>query len=47
MAFRGEMDAPPEISGTTKGMTMAFLPDVGIHKEAQNQKRNLHIWLVL
>ena len=23
--------APPKISGTTKGMTMKFLPDVGIH----------------
>ena len=27
----------PEISGTTKGMTMKFLPDVGIN-EALNQK---------
>ena len=26
------------ISGTTKGMTMKFLPDVGIHTEARNQK---------
>ena len=26
------------ISGTTKGMTIKFLPDVGIHKEAGNQK---------
>ena len=23
--------SPPEISGTTKGMTMKFLPDVGIY----------------
>ena len=29
---------PPEISGTTKGMTMKFLPDVGVYKEARNQK---------
>ena len=35
---------PPEISGTTKGMTMTFLPDVGIHKEARNQKKNCHVW---
>ena len=34
-------DAPPEISGTTKGMTMKFLPDVGVYKEARNQKRFL------
>ena len=27
---------PTEISKTTKGMTMKFLPDVGIYKEAQN-----------
>ena len=31
----------PEISGTTRGMTMKFLPDVVIHKEARNQKKNL------
>ena len=30
-----------EISGTTKGMTMKFLPDVGVYKEARNQKRFL------
>ena len=29
---------PPEISKTTKGMSMKFLPDVGTHIEAQNQK---------
>ena len=29
---------PIKISGTTKDMTMTFLPDVGIYKEAQNQK---------
>ena len=29
---------PPKISGTTKGMTMKFLPDVSIHYEARNQK---------
>ena len=28
---------PPKISGTTLGMTMKFLPDVGNYKEAQNQ----------
>ena len=32
---------PPEISGTTKGMTMKFLPDVGVYKEARNQKNFL------
>ena len=37
----GGGSTPPEISGTTKGMTMKFLPDVGIYKEAQNQKKNL------
>ena len=31
--------ASPKISGTTKGMTMKFLPDVGIHKEARNKKK--------
>ena len=30
---------PPKISGTTKGMTMKFLLDVGIYKEARNQKK--------
>ena len=30
---------PPEISGTTKGMTMKLLPDVGVYKEARNQKK--------
>ena len=29
---------PPEISGTTKGMTMKFLQGVDIHKEARNQE---------
>ena len=29
----------PEISGTTKGITMIFLPDVVIHKEAHNQEQ--------
>ena len=43
-AFSGSLMAsgggstPPEISGTTKGMTMKFLPDVGVYKEARNQK---------
>ena len=27
----GGSTPPPKISGTTKGMTMKFLPDVGIH----------------
>ena len=39
MASGGEVvPPPPKISGTTKGMTMKFLPDVGVYKEAQNQK---------
>ena len=29
---------PPSISGTTKGMTMKFLPNVDIHKDARNKK---------
>ena len=29
-----------EISETTKGMTMKFLPDVGIDKQARNRKKN-------
>ena len=37
MTFGGGFQ-PPENSGTTKGMTMKVLPDVGIHKEARNQK---------
>ena len=38
MAFGGGgVPSPPKISGTTKGMTMKFLPAVGIHKEARNQ----------
>ena len=32
---------PPEISKTTKGRTMKFLPLVGTHVEAQNQKQIL------
>ena len=32
---------PPEISGTTKGMTMTFLLDVGVYKEARNQKKKI------
>ena len=27
----GGGSTPPKISGTTKGMTMKFLPDVGIY----------------
>ena len=38
MASRGGPN-PPKISGTTKGMTMKFLPDVGIHYEARSQKK--------
>ena len=38
MASGGVVPPPPKISGTTKGMTMKFLPDVGINKEARNQK---------
>ena len=34
---------PPEISGTTKGMTMKFLSDAVIHKEARNKKRIVDI----
>ena len=30
---------PPEISKTTKGMSMKFLPDVGTYMEAHNQKK--------
>ena len=37
-AIRGE--APPDISKTTKGMTMKFLPDVGIHVEAKDQTKS-------
>ena len=33
---------PPKTSETTKGKAMEFLPDVGIHKWAWNEK-NLHI----
>ena len=32
---------PPKISGTTKVMTMKFLPDVSVYKEARNQKKFL------
>ena len=43
MASGGEGggSSPPKISGTIKGMTMKFLPDVGINKEARNQKHFL------
>ena len=37
------MVPPSEISRTTKGMTMNFLPDVGIYKEARNQIKNVDI----
>ena len=33
------VEIPPKISGTKIGMIMKFLPDVGIHKEARNQKK--------
>ena len=39
MASWGGGSIPPNISGTTKGITMKFLPDVGFHKEARNQKK--------
>ena len=38
MASGGVQPIHPKISGTTKGTTMKFLPDVGVHKDAQNQK---------
>ena len=38
MASGGGWKHPPEISKTTKGMTMKFIPDGGTYKEAQNQK---------
>ena len=34
---------PLEILGITKGMTIKFLPDVGIHKEAPNQEKHFDI----
>ena len=37
----GANSIPPEISETAKGVKMNFLPDVGIHKEARNQKKLL------
>ena len=42
MASWGLFHPPTKISGTTKGMTMKFLLDVGIHKETQNQKKFGH-----
>ena len=41
MASGGGWFHPPNISETTKGMTIKFLPGVGIHKEARNQEKNL------
>ena len=38
MASRG-METTPEISKTTQGRTMKFLPLVGAHMEAQNLKK--------
>ena len=35
----GGGSTPHEISGTAKGMTMKFLPDVGVYREARNQKK--------
>ena len=32
------METPPKFSETTKVMIMKFLSNVGIHKEARNQK---------
>ena len=40
----GAGSTTPDISGTTKGMTMKFLADLGVHKEARNQKNFLHNW---
>ena len=39
MASRGGGFHPPEISGTAKGMTIKFIPDVGIYNEARNKKK--------
>ena len=33
------METPPWDLEITKGISMKFLPDVGTHKEAQNQKK--------
>ena len=41
MASGGMVSPPPKISGTSKGMTMKVLPDVGAYKEARNQKKIL------
>ena len=42
MASGGVPPPLPKISGTKKAMTMKVLPVVGIHKEAQNQKKVWH-----
>ena len=34
----GGWKQPPEISKTTKGMILKFLPDIGTHQEALNKK---------
>ena len=39
--MEGVESTPPKISGTTKGMTMKFLPDAGIYSEARNKKKIL------
>ena len=36
----GVENQPPESSDTTKHMTMKFLPDAKLSKEAGNQKKN-------
>ena len=44
----GGGSTPTKILGTTKGMTMKFLPDVGTHKEAQNKKKMTYLtWSVI
>ena len=37
----GVVSNPPKISETTERMTMKFLPNVNLNKEAQNQNKNL------
>ena len=40
----GGWKQPPKTSETTKSITMKFLPDIGIDKEAQNQNKIWHYW---
>ena len=39
--MEGDGNKPPKISGTTKGMAMAYLPDVGIYKRALYKKADI------